>query len=58
MKIEKFGYPKKRGDHYYFEYANKDEEILPTLPPQPEIPDLLQRPSKHLDDNNLFSIYN
>jgi hypothetical protein len=30
MKIEKFGYPKKRGDHYYFEYANKDEEKTKT----------------------------
>ena len=23
MKIEKFGFPKKRGDYYYFDYAGK-----------------------------------
>jgi hypothetical protein len=26
MKVEKFGFPVKRGDFYYFDYANKDEE--------------------------------
>ena len=26
MKVEKFGFPIKRGDYYYFDYANKDEE--------------------------------
>ena len=30
MKIEKFGFPKKRGDYYFFEYANKDEEKTKT----------------------------
>jgi hypothetical protein len=28
-----------------------DEEILPPLPPQPEIPEILHRPSKMLDDS-------
>jgi hypothetical protein len=28
-----------------------DEEILPPLPPQPEIPEILHRPSKILDDS-------
>ena len=26
MKVEKFGFPAKRGDYYYFDYANIDEE--------------------------------
>ena len=30
MKIEKFGFPKKRGEFYYFDYAGKEEEKTKT----------------------------
>jgi hypothetical protein len=30
MKVEKFGFPVKRGEFYYFDYANAEEEKAKT----------------------------
>ena len=30
MKVEKFGFPVKRGEFYYFDYASIDEEKAKT----------------------------